>query len=164
MLGVCKEVSITQQVNLPSSLEKEIVDLILQQHQNRKSLGVLSKRITIKKLTVSVSVLQLYHVIFCLSLADFVTVSCYFLSVWLSSIASYFLLLCVCLSVFVFVSIFVYAFFCIFFLCVSLFLSVSIFVGFLGSLYLTICLCFCQSPFLSSPSPCHLCYSWFCCC
>ena len=74
MLGVCKEVSITQQVNLPSSLEKEIVDLILQQHQNRKSLGVLSKRITIKKLTVSVSVLQLYHVIFSLSLADFVIV------------------------------------------------------------------------------------------
>ncbi|KAK7093939.1 hypothetical protein V1264_007618 [Littorina saxatilis] len=39
------------QVNLPDRLEKEIVDLISQEHQNRKSLGVLSKRITTKKLT-----------------------------------------------------------------------------------------------------------------
>jgi hypothetical protein len=42
------------QVHLPDRLEKEIVDLILQAHQERKTLGILSKRLTTKKLTVRV--------------------------------------------------------------------------------------------------------------
>nr|KAG5698958.1 hypothetical protein BaRGS_024879 [Batillaria attramentaria] len=49
--GHAGDVDGVEKVSIPDRLEKEIVDLILQEHQNRKSLGVLSKRITTKKLT-----------------------------------------------------------------------------------------------------------------
>lgn len=40
-------------MNIPDNLEREIVDMILQEHQKQKRFGVLSKRITTKKLMVS---------------------------------------------------------------------------------------------------------------
>ncbi|XP_025083145.1 ATP-dependent RNA helicase DHX29-like isoform X2 [Pomacea canaliculata] len=39
-----------EKVNIPDNLEREIVDMILQEHQKQKRFGVLSKRITTKKL------------------------------------------------------------------------------------------------------------------
>ncbi|XP_076472427.1 LOW QUALITY PROTEIN: ATP-dependent RNA helicase DHX29-like [Babylonia areolata] len=49
--GHAGDIENIEKVSIPASLEKELVDLILHEHQHRKRLGVLSKRITTKKLT-----------------------------------------------------------------------------------------------------------------